>query len=188
MGDAMTSPEGVADLSFPDAVEGLRRGDFSRLAPLFEDPPSTEARPCRIIEWYGLGHFEAEPKALAEALACACFLGRTSVAEFLLARGVDPSAGDGTGMNAFHWAADRGNLETVRLLIGYKAPLETRNQYGGTVLGATVWSAIHAPRADHRAIIEALIQAGARLDAVDYPTGHDDLDDLLRSHGAGSDT
>jgi ankyrin repeat protein len=39
------------------------------------------------------------------------------VAEYLLTHGVDPTAGAGTGMDAFHWAANRGNLETVRLLI-----------------------------------------------------------------------
>src|SRR5207249_4690452 len=119
---------------------------------------------CRIVEWYRMGYFDDEAEALAEAFACACFLGQTSVAEFLLDQGVDPAAGARTGLNGFHWAANRGRLSTVELLIQRKAPLENRNMYGGTVLGTTVWSAIHEPRANHLAILEALIRAGARLD------------------------
>jgi hypothetical protein len=125
------------DALFREAVQGLQRGDFTRLAPLLEDRP-LERRPYRIIEWYNRGYFAGEPAALAEALTCACFLGRTGVAEFLLDRGVDPAAGAGTGLNAFHWAANRGQSEAVRLLLRRKAPLETRSMYGGTVLGTAV--------------------------------------------------
>ena len=89
-------------------------------------------------------------------------------------------------MNAFHWAADRGQLDVVRVLIQRQVPLEVRNSYGGTVLGGTVWSALQRIRPQHLAIIEALLQAGARLDAVGYPTGRADLDELLRSYGAGN--
>ncbi len=178
--------EAADDLEFRDAVEGLLRGDFSRLAPLFEDGGAGEDGPCRIVDWYDKGYFTYEPSALAEALSCACFLGRTGIAEFLLDRGVDPAAGAATGMNAFHWAADRGNLETVRLLIERKAPLETLNMYGGTVLGGTVWSAIQRLRPDHAEIIAALIEAGARIEAVGYPTGNAAVDEILRRHGAGS--
>ena len=168
---------------FREAVQGLERGDFSRLAPLLEDRP-LERRSCQIIEWYDQGYFAAEPAALAEALTCACFLGRTGVAEFLLDRGVDPAAGAGTGLNAFHWAANRGQSETVRLLIRRKAPLETRSMYGGTVLGTAVWSAINEPRPGHLQIIEDLLVAGARLVEAGYPTGHEQVDAVLRRYGA----
>ena len=171
---------------FRDAVQGLRRGDFSRLEPLFAEQPSPGAATCRIVEWCLQGRFDKEPEALAEALACACFLGRTNVVDFLLARGVDPEAGAATGMNAFHWAANRGNLDTVKRLIERDAPLETKNMYGGTVLDCCVWSAIQEPRGDQLAVIEALLRAGARVDAVNYPTGHQRVDEVLRRHGAGS--
>ena len=51
---------------FSGAVQGLQRGDFTRLAPLLEDRP-LERRPCQIIEWCDKGYFAAEPAALAEA-------------------------------------------------------------------------------------------------------------------------
>ena len=175
----MTSPEGADDSPFRDAVEGLRRGDFTRLAPLFDGGGG-----CPIVEWCRAGAFDDEPEALAEAFAC--FLGRSDVAEFLLDRGVDPEAGAGTGMVGFHWAADRGHLDTVEMLIRRKVPLETRNMYGGTVLGTTVWSAIQELRADHLAILEALIRGGARIEAAGYPTGDEGVDEVLRRHGAGS--
>jgi hypothetical protein len=166
-----------------DALRGLERGDFSRLEPLFGEAKS-EAGRSRIVEWYSSGYFDGERKALAEALTCACFLGRTNVARFLLDKGVEAAAGIGTGLAAFHWAANRGNLDTVKLLIERGAPLEQENMYGGTVLGCTVWSAIHEPRPDHIEIIEALIAAGANIDGTDYPTGNKRVDEALRRHGA----
>src|SRR5512134_623085 len=96
-----------------DALKGLEHGDFSRLEPLFDKLPALEGDKCRLVDWYEKGYFEDQPKALAEALTCACFLGRTSIAEYLLDKGVDPAAGTGTGLSAFHWAANRGNLDTV---------------------------------------------------------------------------
>ncbi|MFY9558093.1 MAG: ankyrin repeat domain-containing protein [Blastocatellia bacterium] len=170
------------DPVWPDALRGLERGDFSDLEPLFHEDPSIEGNRCRIVDWYEKGNFEDEPNALAEALTCACFLGRTNVAEFLLNEGVDPAAGIGTGLSAFHWAANRGNLDTVKLLIDRKAPLEQRNMYDGTVLGCTVWSALNEPRFDHIAIIEALVAAGANIDEAEYPTGNERVDKLLGSH------
>ena len=177
------SPEGSDSLAFREAVGGLVRGDFSRLEPLFDEQVLRVNR-SEIVEWYEKGYFAEEPQALAEALTCACFLGRTGVAEFLLDQGVDPSAGAGTGLNGFHWAANRGQLDAVKLLIQRKAPLETKSMYDGTVLGTAVWSAINEPRADHKLIIEALIVAGARLDAAGYPSGNDQIDEILRRHGA----
>lgn len=167
-----------------DALRGLERGDFSRLEPLFDSLPALEGGKCRMVDWYEKDYFEDHPKALAEALTCACFLGRTGVAQFLLNEGVDVVAGTSTGLSALHWAANRGHLDTVKLLIERGAPLEQRNMYGGTVLGCTTWSARHEPRSDHIPIIEALLVAGANIDESGYPTGNERVDELLRRHGA----
>jgi hypothetical protein len=169
--------------SFSDAVAGLRRGDFSRLKPLFH-PVSGATQSPQIIDWHRRGLFADEPQALAEALACACFLGCTRVADYLIEHGVDPVKANGTGLDAFHWAVNRGQLEVTRLLICHRAPLETRSMYGGTVLGTAIWSAINEPRSDHRRIIEELLSAGGRIDAVEYPTGHARIDALLQRYGA----
>lgn len=113
-----------------------------------------------------------------EAFTWTCFTGRTDDARALLDKGVDPTAGFKTGLAGFHWAANRGNLDTVTFLIDRKVPLEQKNMYGGTVLGSTLWSAVHEHREDHATIIELLIAAGAVIedgtvdwwDAQDIPS------------------
>ena len=174
------------DSVFRNAVRDLEEGNFSRLEPLFRNLASSSHASCQIIEWYDLGYFKNEPKALNEALTCACFNGQTKIAKFLMDRGVDPLAGFGTGMNGFHWAANRGHLETVKLLIERKVPMEIQNMYGGTVLGCTVWSAIHEPRANQIEVSEALLNAGAKIEAAEYPTGNSRVDEVLRRYGASS--
>ena len=178
----MSGDDDSEDARFRDALAGLRRGDFSRLAPLFERSGSHQPS---IVHWHEQGRFRDHPQESAEALTCACFLGATDVAEYLLARGLAPSGGMGTGLNAVHWAANRGQLATVLLLLRHQAPLETRNAYEGTVLGSTVWAAIHEPRPSHLPILEALLDAGADVRGAEYPTGDARIDDLLRRFGAG---
>jgi hypothetical protein len=178
----MAESKQISDPIFRNAVRDLEEGNFSRLEPLFRNLASSSHASCQIIEWYDLGHFKNEPKALNEALACACFNGSTKIAKFLMDRGVEVIAGDATGMNGFHWAANRGHLDTVKLLIERKVPMEVENMYGGTVLGCTVWSAIHEPRANQIEVIEALLAAGAKIDAVEYPTGNERVDELLRRY------
>ncbi len=180
----MTTTPGEGDADLQDAVRGLERGDFSRLEPLFlPDAPSVDGRP-RVLAWYDAGRFRNEPKALAEALTCASFLGCVEVAEYLLKQGVDPAAGNGTGLDALHWAANRGELAAVQLLFLHDAPLETRNMYGGTPLGATVWAAINEPRGNQLGVIEELLVAGARIEEAGYPTGHAGVDAILQRYGA----
>lgn len=171
---------------FRDAVRGLNAGDFSRLEPLFEHDSPGEGVRCQIIQWHSAGLFDDEPEALAEALTCACFLGHTSVAKYLLEQGVDSAAGFATGLNAFHWAVNRGQLGTTKLLIDHKAPLEIRNMYGGTVLGTAVWSAVNEPRGEQLRVIEELLKAGARIEEAEYPTGDERVDDVLKRYGAAS--
>ncbi len=171
-------------LDFPETVQGLLAGDFTRLDPLFA--AGDDGQPCPIIRWYQQGLFADQPQALAEAFTCACFNGRIPVIEYLLAQGVDSSCGIGTGLNAFHWAADRGQLETVEILIREKTPLETLNSYGGTVLGCVVWSAHQSLRPTHLQIIRRLLEAGADVKAAAYPSGNTQVDEILKEFGAAN--
>jgi ankyrin repeat protein len=145
----------------------LMAGDFSLLEPHLTR---------EVIE-------PLDPPALAEALTCAAWLGRADLVEWLLGRGVPPAGGNATGMSALHWAASRGQLGAVQLLLQHRAPLETHNMYGGTVLGQTVWSAIHEPRDGQLEAIEMLLDAGADRGAVELPTGDERIDALLRRPG-----
>jgi hypothetical protein len=147
-------------MTFDDAVRGFIAGDFTRLAPLCE-VGSDEASSI-VAQWHAAGLFASEPQALEEAFTCACFNGALVTVTYLLAQGVNPNGGINTGMNAFHWAANRGQLGVVRVLIDAGAALDAQNMYGGTVRGCTEWSAVHEPKPEHREILEALIAAGAQ--------------------------
>jgi hypothetical protein len=162
-----------------DVADGLRRGDFTRLAPLFGDPAQPERATGQLLSWVEQGEFTDDPHILAEALTCACFLGQTGVGARLLERGVDPAAGMGTGMSALHWAANRGQRAAVVLLLSHGAPMELHNMYEGTALGAAVWAFFHERRGDQLGVIRALLEAGADARAVEFPTGRPEVDALL---------
>lgn len=137
-------------------ADALEHGDFTLLDELLT---AENASIIDLLEANG-----EPPEMMSEAFAWACFAGRTSEAENLLDKGVDPNTSDKTGLSGFHWAANRGNVDTVRMLIRRKAPMEQLNTYGGTVLGQTLWSALNEHRASHAEIIAELIEAGAVIE------------------------
>jgi len=116
---------------------------------------------------------------IGKGFVWACEYGYNDVVTFLLDHGVDPASGAGVDMTGLHLAAHDGHLDTVKLLLAHNAPLEVKNSYGGTVLDQTLWSAVNHPRPAHREIVEALIAAGAKVEA-DWFTGIPDIDELLR--------
>jgi|SRR6185437_3280777 len=73
-------------------------------------PP--KERSHQVVRWHEAGLFNEQTEAAAEALTCACFLCRTQPAEYFLERGI-PLSGAKTGLGAFDWAANRGQVETV---------------------------------------------------------------------------
>lgn len=169
-------------MTFDEFAAGLMAGDFSRLEPQFATGPNGE--PSAVVRWFESGQFGTRPKVLAEAFTCACFNGCMTVVEYFLNKRIDPGGGDNTGLNAIHWASNRGQLKTVELLLKHHAPLERLNSYGGTALGGAVWSAVHEPKPDHPAVIEALLKAGAQLSAAEYPSGDERINHLLERYGA----
>jgi len=162
-----------------EAAEGLRRGDFTRLAQLFGDAARPDVATGQLLTWVDAGEFAGEPGVLAEAMTCACWLGQTGVAARLLDLGVHPAAGMATGMSALHWAANRGQRAAVELLLARGAPMEQRSMYDGTALGTAVWAARHEPRGDPLGVIRALLDAGADPRAAHFPTGRPEVDALL---------
>jgi ankyrin repeat protein len=132
----------------------------------------------------------AKPQ-IQSAFMWACGFGRTSAAELLLEEGADVREQDGNGQTGLHAAALAGHLETVRALLKRQAPLELRNVWGGTVLSHTLWASIHHdPTVDYAPIVEALIQAGAKVYPEDrdwireekllLPTSKPRIEELLR--------
>jgi ankyrin repeat protein len=166
-------------LVFKDAIDALEAGDYSWLESLLE---KFELSLIDLLVSNG------EPQVpMEQAFTWACMLGRTSDARVLLDKGVDPLAGDNTGLNGFHYAVWHGHQDTVKLLLERRVPLEVRNMYGGTVLGCALDGAENRPGSEHVAIIKALLDAGAVVCEGNYPTGNERLDDLLRDHRGQSE-
>ena len=141
--------------TFEAVVRGLLNGDCTALTPVFETVGG-DAHSSAIVQWVSAGALALEPQALAEALTTACWLGEVEVARYLLNLGVDPEAGNRTGMNALHWAANRGQLAVVELLLSRGVSTDVLNSFGGTALATARWSAEHEPKPDHARIIAAL--------------------------------
>ena len=126
----------------------------------------------------------ATKEQLRNGFLYACGYGRTSVVEFLLDKGVDLSSHMGDGQTALHWAVIGGQLDIVKLLLRRNPPLESRNMYGGTVLGQTLWSAAHGGDPNvYIAILEALIAAGATIPEHHVPV-NTRVNAWLASHGS----
>lgn len=139
----------------------LDKGNFTALE---EDLGGPDGFDRQIVEWHADGKFTNEPEALAEALSCACMLGRTDTARYLIDAGVDPYAGMKMWLAGPHWAASSGRLDVIKMLIEKNIPLEIENKYGGTVFGQALWSAVNEHSNSHAEIIECLILAGAEVE------------------------
>ncbi len=145
----------------------------------------TSDAPVTAVRWPRLA---ANGKVHVDwSLIWAAMHGRTSVVQLLIDRGVALDVNDHQGFTPLHWASWNRHLDTMAVLIAASAPLEARNIYGGTVLDSTVYGAVHsgAP-ADYVPTLERLIVAGADLDAVDYLTGIEVIDAVLRRHRRSS--
>ena len=167
--DLLVSTTGVElDLSDPKVLDG----------PLGNGAPATALELIRrgakieIRHAASLGRLDlvkdllqgAEPVQIEQAFINACLRGHNAICEFLLDHGVDPAALANSGQTGLHYAAHSGQLETVKMLLARKAPLEVKNEYGGTVLGQALWSAFNEPHKNHPAIVDALIAAGAQVE------------------------
>lgn len=115
-------------------------------------------------------HIPDDPKGQIElALAWACKFGRADVALYLLNVGVDPNSRD-RDFTALHWAAARGLMDVIDVLIAKGAQLDARNTWEGTVVDSTAWFSVNHPMpgVDYPRVIDRLLAAGADVNQI-YP-------------------
>lgn len=143
-----------------EAIWHLEEGNFTALQDALGGPGGFDRQ---IVEWHKEGRFGSVPELLDEALSCACMLGRTETAKYLLDSGVDPYAGMKTGLSGPHYAVSGGHLETVKMLLDRNIPLEVQNAYGGTLLYQALWSIDKENRPGHGGVIKMLLDAGAEV-------------------------
>lgn len=145
---------------------------------------------------------DSEPLLVGEVLA----MGGELLAKFagtgnprgvgqLLDLGVDVAApfteGDGyfdepKNSLAIHVAAWRAQPAVVKLLIARGSPIDLPDANGRTPLGLAVracvdsyWTEMRTPES-----VKALLEAGASVSGVAFPSGYAEVDELLRKHGA----
>jgi hypothetical protein len=117
-------------------------GDPAGLAQWFDDddhlrPEALDDRPnFSDVGWPGRASRRDPDDALAEGLALAAGLGRTTACAFLLDRGADPGRAPLYGLTPLHFAASEGHYDTARLLVEHGAPLDALDAlHEGTPLG-----------------------------------------------------
>jgi ankyrin repeat protein len=112
----------------------------------------------------------------------------TSAAVAMLERGFPATARSQHGATPLHWAALHGNPELLGKVLACGAPLEDRDRdFNGTPLGWAIhaassggWHGISTGR--YGECVRLLIDAGAQVDPTALPTGHEEVDAVLRGH------
>jgi ankyrin repeat protein len=83
-----------------------------------------------------------------------------SLIEALLSEGASPDLQDAQGWSALIYASQKGNIDTLRLLLTYKATIDQADQQGLTPL-------MHASQMGHTEAVRLLLEQGAKLEQED---------------------
>ena len=90
------------------------------------------------------------------------------------------------GCTALHNAAWCGDADLVRLLIQRGHPTDVRDpDHHSTAIGWAVHSCTQAkrhPEGRFPEVVELLLAAGTPFDPVDFPVGHDRVDEVIKKH------
>lgn len=165
----------------------------------------------RLIAACAMGNAEAvhsiadrEPHLVGELLALGGGLlarfagtGNPPGAGLLLDLGVDVTTpfreGDGyfgipKGSLAIHVAAWRSCPDVVKLLLTRGSPVDAPDPNGRTPLALAVRACVDSYWTEYcsPALIKALLDAGASVRGAGYPSGHPDVDALLKAHGTAA--
>lgn len=144
-------------------VAAAAMGDVARVAEYLGDNGKLrDGAPLVDVEWL---HVAKTAEAnLGLAFVWAAMLNRADTVRYMLEKGVSPASKDHRDWTALHWAGFYACEEVVDLLLAYKAPLEARNEYGGTVLDQTLWATAHeGAHTHHINVVQKLVDAGARI-------------------------
>jgi len=108
--------------------------------------------------------------------------GKVEAVRLMLSAGMPMGIRGDTGGTPLHQAAWYGQLGVVKLLLARHARLEEKDTvYGGTPMGWACHGSLNCrnPRGDYPAIVEALIQAGAKFET---PDGSEEVQEVMRRY------
>jgi hypothetical protein len=93
------------------------------------------------------------------------------------------------GATPLHWAAFHGNADMMREILRHDPPIEARDrQYHGTAMDWLFHGSLNPwgfSTGRHGDCARLLIDADARAEAESWPSGHDEVDRVLREHFTG---
>jgi len=100
----------------------------------------------------------------------------------------DPYFDVAKSSTALHSAAWRARPGVVKLLLERGARVNALDGKGRTALMLAVKACVDSYWTNRRTpeSVEALFDAGASVDGVEFPSGYTEVDELLRKHGAGA--
>ncbi len=110
----------------------------------------------------------------------------TAAVRGLLAAGVNVNTRGEHGATALHWACWKGYGDLAKILLDHGASLTAEDtSFHGTPPGWFGHGSQNCgdPGGDYAEVARVLIAAGAKIPAVDIPTGRPDVDAVLREHG-----
>jgi hypothetical protein len=106
---------------------------------------------------------------MRDGFAWACEYGRTSVVDFLLQKGIDLGARlKHHGQTGLHWAAANAHVDTVKLLLERKAPVDARDEtWENTPLAWSLYGWTNPPPGAtperYYEVVALLVAAGATV-------------------------
>ena len=104
----------------------------------------------------------------------------------MLRRGFPVTALSQHGGTPLHWAAFHGNAEMLAEVLRHEPPIEARDrQFDGTAIGWLIHGALNPwgfASTQYGECARLLLAAGAQVQEASLPTGHDDIDRVLRAH------
>ncbi|CCE08335.1 putative Ankyrin [Bradyrhizobium sp. STM 3843] len=175
-----------------------RKFGHSEIAELIVSSLSPKARLIDAL-WCGDGErarreLDRHPTALREIephehalLASAAWWYRPDSVRLMLDYGFDPHATGAHNSTPLDRASFHGYADIVATLLSRDPdpPLTYQNEFGGIPLGACIYGALNGwttghPQ-DHVRTVKLLLDAGSPLDPTILPTGHDELDTVLRA-------
>jgi hypothetical protein len=129
---------------------------------------------------------EQVPQSAARHLADAARNNNAAAVKVMLACGFPLTAKGQHGAMPLHWAAFHGNPEMMAEVLKYNPQIGAQDdEFRGTAMGWLIHGALGSwgySTKRHDACARMLLSAGSEVDEASLPTGHDDIDQVLREH------
>jgi ankyrin repeat protein len=160
-----------------------RAGPLDRLLDALWRGDETDADAILAVDPQLVAH---APQRARHQVADAARNDNQAAVRAMLRRGFPVTALSQHGGMPLHWAAFHGNAEMMAEVLRHDPPIEARDrQFEGAAMGWLIHGALEpwgVASGKYGECARLLLAAGAQVDEASLPTGHDDIDRVLRAH------